>query len=100
MSGVGRDAFVTGRTTEILLNLLEVLFTGCFYASSVFASLSHRADIGGSVEQLGSTFEESTDWIHMIVMIKIVTNRKQVSILALHLPILVPSLEAYRWVVA
>lgn len=53
------------------MNFLEVLFTGCFYASGVFASFSHRADIGGRVEQLGGTFEESADWIQITVKINI-----------------------------
>jgi len=52
------------------LDFLEVLFTGCFYASSVFASFSHRTDISGRVEQLGGTFNESTEWTQMIVRMK------------------------------
>ena len=71
MSGWEGTRFVTRRTSEVLLNFLEVLFTGCFYASGVFASFSHRADIGGRVEQLGGTFEESADWIQITVKINI-----------------------------
>lgn len=70
VSGQDGTRSVIRRTTEVLLNSLKVLFTGSLYASSMFASFSHAADISGRVEQLGGTFEESTEWIQMTVKMR------------------------------